>query len=201
MFNKAVIQKYIEEISLFEEVKLEDIPDIDLYMDQVNIFFEKKLSYLKRNEEDKLLTKTMINNYTKAGILMPSNKKKYTPQHISLLILIYKLKQILSINDIVALFKPLLSKLKNEESYEFINTIYSISQEVNLDKYDYQFDNLCEHKIKLIEDKCNEIEIDEKEFLEWFLLVMLLVNQASLQKRLAEKIIDDYFKKILNNIR
>nr|WP_054695293.1 DUF1836 domain-containing protein [Syntrophomonas palmitatica] len=65
MFNEKEIARCIDEISLFDEVKLNDIPDIELYVDQVYAFIDKKLSHLKRNDKDKLLTKTMINNYTK----------------------------------------------------------------------------------------------------------------------------------------
>ena len=67
----------------------EDIPSIELYMDQVTTFMDRYLSKNKRTEEDKTLTKTMINNYTKNDLLPPSNKKRYSKEHIILLIYIY----------------------------------------------------------------------------------------------------------------
>ena len=63
-----------------------DIPNIDLYMDQVTTFMETKLSGYKRNDKDKILTKTMINNYTKNELLPPPEKKRYSKEHIILLI-------------------------------------------------------------------------------------------------------------------
>ena len=57
--------------------------------------------------KDKLLTKTMINNYAKAGILIPPRQKKYSRQHIETLLMLYNAKQILSINDISLLFSIL----------------------------------------------------------------------------------------------
>ena len=48
----------------------DDIPNIDLYMDQVTTFMEKELASSKRHEDDKILTKTMINNYAKNNLLL-----------------------------------------------------------------------------------------------------------------------------------
>ena len=78
----------------------EDIPSIELYMDQVTTFMDRYLSKNKRTEEDKTLTKTMINNYTKNDLLPPPNKKRYSKEHIILLIYIYYFKNVVTINDI-----------------------------------------------------------------------------------------------------
>ena len=74
--NKEDVKDIIKKQSKEEKIQLEDIPELDLYMDQVIQLFEKKLSSSKRNEEDKVLTKTMINNYAKAKLLMPIKNKK-----------------------------------------------------------------------------------------------------------------------------
>ncbi len=85
----------------------EDIPRIELYMDQVTTFMDTQLADSKRYPDDKILTKTMINNYTKNHLLPPSVKKKYSREHLYLLILIYQLKNMLSITDIQNLIEPL----------------------------------------------------------------------------------------------
>ena len=70
----------------------EKLPDIDLYMDQVLSFINDRTRYLSRNpNEDKLFTKTMINNYAKTKILPPPVKKKYSREHVLMLIFIYYL--------------------------------------------------------------------------------------------------------------
>ncbi|WP_242845216.1 DUF1836 domain-containing protein [Clostridium novyi] len=114
--NNEYLNSFIENLHLEDNIKLSDIPDLDLYMDQVITLFDDKLSNLKRNEDDKILTKTMINNYTKAKILIPPVKKKYSKNHIILLILIYYLKQNLSINDISLLFKDVIKDLSDSEN-------------------------------------------------------------------------------------
>lgn len=200
MFNQNEMSRIIDEVLLFEEVPLIDIPDIDLYVDQVNAFIDKKLAHLKRHDKDKLLTKTMINNYTKAGLLMPPSKKKYTREHIALLILVYSSKHILSINDISMLFAPLLGSAEGRPGYDennlkdWIDEIYALTQAINRD-YANDFSSICVSKLESVKEMTSDIECEEKEQLEWFLMVMFLVSQAAMQKRLAEKIIDKYFKK------
>lgn len=108
-------EEIVDRLNLTEEVRIADIPDIDLYMDQMLTFLNGKLDPLKRDPEDKLLTKTMINNYTKQQLLMPPKNKKYNKEHILLLILIYQLKNVLSITDIQHLFHPILNDMTTTE--------------------------------------------------------------------------------------
>lgn len=87
-----------------------EIPDIDLYMDQVTTFMNQHLSAFARDpENDKILTKTMINNYAKSDLLVPPVRKKYGMDHMILLLFIYYLKNFLSINDVARILDPLRS--------------------------------------------------------------------------------------------
>ena len=70
--NKELLENIIEKESQKSSLVSKDIPDLDLYMDQIMTLFETHLANNKKNEEDKLLTKTMINNYTKNHLLPPS---------------------------------------------------------------------------------------------------------------------------------
>lgn len=168
-----ILKEYIE----IEDISADKIPNIELYMDQVTTFIEDNLKYYKRNDEQKIMTKTMINNYIKDKILDPPNKKKYNKNHLILLILIYYLKPILSINDIGLI-------LKNKQGY--IADIY--------DKFiDYKkisgnkFYNDMENFIK-------DIQKNEDDDTSLILFLLNIINEASQRKYLAEKIIDLYFK-------
>lgn len=200
MFDQKEMSRIIDEVLLFEEVPLKDIPDIDLYVDQVNAFIDRKLAHLKRHDKDKLLTKTMINNYTKAGLLMPPSKKKYTREHIALLILVYSSKHILSINDISMLFDPLLNpgegkpRCSDEDLRDWIDRIYDLTQAIN-HGHTNDFNSVCAGKMDAVKEMTADIDCEDGEMLQWFLMVMFLVSQAAMQKRLAEKIVDQYFKK------
>ena len=96
---KRAIVDLLEKLNTINYVKPEVIPNIELYMDQVTSFIEDQLSDSKRRSDDKLLTKTMINNYTKNNLLPPPIKKKYSKDHILLLLLIYYFKGVLSVGD------------------------------------------------------------------------------------------------------
>lgn len=187
------LHKILEEISLFNEIDIRDIPCIDLYMDQVTTFFDDKLGHLKRDEKDSILTKTMINNYTKDKIIIPPKSKKYSKNHMILLILIYHLKQILSINDIKSLLAPLTKEMAVSEndniSLEEIYTTFIGIKKEELEKFNKDFEN----RYSSIKENLSEKNKVDYPKLELLLLVLALTTQAYTQKRLAEKIIDTYF--------
>ena len=104
----------------FHIPRWEELPNIDLYMDQVVSLIEEHLTNLvssKDNKDDKVITKTMINNYVKHGILTPPINKKYNRTHLARLIVICILKQVYSINDIDSLIKLALETSGIEISY------------------------------------------------------------------------------------
>ena len=86
------LKEVLEKLQTMDYVKPEALPNIDLYMDQVTTFMDTQLASTKRHEEDKILTKTMINNYAKNNLLPPPNKKKYSKDHILTLLFIYYFK-------------------------------------------------------------------------------------------------------------
>ena len=80
--SENLLESILESLSRIDYIHAEDIPNIDLYMDQVTTLMDSGLSSSKRYEEDKILTKTMINNYAKNNLLPPPDKKKYSREHI-----------------------------------------------------------------------------------------------------------------------
>lgn len=95
-----------------------DIPRIELYMDQVLTLFDEGLAGNKRRPEDKLLTKTMINNYSKEHIILPVKGKKYSREQLMQLLCILNLKQALSLGDIKALVAAESGKISFEQAYQ-----------------------------------------------------------------------------------
>lgn len=95
----------------FSIIDVDDIPKIDLYMDQVLTFLGERLKRTARKSDaDKLLTKTMINNYVKNKVMIPPIKKRYGRDHILLLLVIYYMKSFLSIDDIKKIVGPVSDK-------------------------------------------------------------------------------------------
>lgn len=185
--NKEDVKDIIKKQSNEEKIQLEDIPELDLYMDQVIQLFEKKLSSSKRNEEDKVLTKTMINNYAKAKLLMPIKNKKYSKEHLILMSLIYDFKGALLISDIKLLLDEIVKGYENDEEYNI--------RELYLD-----YLNNCSEDNEEIEKYLNEkVEkifkgSDKEDFKEKFLLVSTMINMSNIYRKIGEKLIDKYFK-------
>jgi len=200
MIDEKELSRLIDKISLSDEIKLTDIPDLDLYIGQVQDFLTNKLSHLKRSEKDKILTTTMINNYTKDQLLMkPTKSKQYTKQHIILMILLYYLKQILSLDDIKRIFEVILKDMSTtDDDVIRLEDIYSVFVDLRNDELN-NFSDAISKNLSAVQDKIKNINIQnsaneakDREMAEWFLLVITLVAQAHAHKRLAEIIIDTY---------
>ena len=113
--NKETLETLVEKESQKSSITSKDIPDLDLYMDQIMTLFETHLANHKKNEDDKLLTKTMINNYSKAKVITPVKGKKYTKEQIIQMLIIYQLKNNLSIQEIKDLLTPIY---ENNDDFE-----------------------------------------------------------------------------------
>jgi Domain of unknown function (DUF1836) len=174
---KEQIKPLLDQIMEQSDIEIADIPKIDLYMDQVITLFENALGTSKRLPEDKLLTKTMINNYTKDKILMPAKNKKYTPEHIVQMALIYHLKQSLLIGDIKNLFQATLHQ-NDVDLWPVYQTFLEQKKE--------QSDSLRE-QIEA-QTASQESKLNDKE--QTLLTILSLIEQANTYKRLAEKLID-----------
>ena len=94
-----------------------ELPEIDLYLDQVVNYIEKYLGQYNVNKEDKIITKTMINNYVKQGIMPAPEKKKYSREHIAYLIVICVLKQVYCISDIGKLIALTIQYFELSKAY------------------------------------------------------------------------------------
>ncbi len=182
----ADILKRLDNLSY---IKLDKIPEIDLYMDQVTSFMEDHLKKAKRSPEDKALTKTMINNYAKNNLLPPPVRKKYTKEHILLLLFIYYYKNLLSFNDIEQLFRPITAKHFNSGATPPLTDIY---QEV-FSLEDDQMERLKEDvKIKFEASRAtfSDAEEADREYLQLFAFISELSFDVYLKKQMIEMMID-----------
>ena len=130
----------------------------------------------------------MINNYAKAGLLIPPQNKKYSKENMILLIMIYRLKQLIPINDIDRLFAPLFQGMKGDPG--FLERIYDIFLEMEQERYAKLEKAVLQELDSL--NSMEKLQQEEEQAGKCFLLVMLLLSRAETEKRLAEKIIDSY---------
>ncbi len=89
-------------------------PAIELYMDQVISLLEENVSLFYEDSSVKPVTSTMINNYVKQKIIVPSKNKKYQREHLAYLYVLFLLKPVLSLTDI----SRSISLLQNSDNYE-----------------------------------------------------------------------------------
>lgn len=105
------------------------LPDIGLYMDQVQTYIDKQLTLYRRDEKDRLLTSAMINNYIKDDMIPRAISKKYSPTHLALLIIIGTLKQVLSMQNL----HRLLSTCRDPEDAAALYSLFLSIQKTSLD--------------------------------------------------------------------
>ncbi len=189
------IKDYIAQWCKLDYILPEDIPDIELYMDQVTTFMEQHFSNSKRYKEDKTLTKTMINNYTKHKLMPPPQKKKYNKNQIYLLIYIYYFKNILSISDIQKLLNPLTehfyqsSSISNKVDFpQIYQSLYELEHE-----HHYKIKKSIEETVELALSAFPDLEGTDKDLLQNFTIIALLSYDIFLRKQIIEKMIDNLY--------
>ena len=193
--EKNELMDKFKELNLQNQLTLEEMPELDLYMDQVTQLFDSKFNNSKRTEDDKALTKTMVNNYAKGKLLMSIKNKKYSKEHLILMSLIYNLKGGLSINDIKSSLNKIVTTFENEEKYP-VRELYSLY----LDQYNEDLSDVektIDEKVDNIENMMISENIEEdKEFQKNFLLLSSFINMSNMYRRMGEKLIDEYFNKL-----
>ena len=187
--DKDMINSILESVSRIDYIKPEDIPNIDLYMDQVTTFMEEQLVSSKRYADDKILTKTMINNYAKNKLLPPPEKKRYSKEHVLMLIFIYYFKNILSINDIQTLLNPITDKyFKSQEELD----LTSIYEEVfSMEKG--QIEALQKELVRnyqTAQSTFQDAPEEDQDFLKLFSFICLLSFDVYMKKTIIEQMID-----------
>lgn len=171
-------------------IKAEDIPDIDLYMDQVTTFMESHLKNSTRNpSEDKILTKTMINNYAKNNLIPPPTKKKYTKEHVLLLIFIYYYKGILSISDIQQLLEPITTRFFDTDGDYDLAAVYEEVFGLEREQTDVLKTDIAD-KFKVAEQTFRDAPEESRDFLRMFSFICMLGFDVYIKKLLIEKLID-----------
>lgn len=108
--------RWIHRLEHYEIPSWEELPCLDLYMDQVITLMEQYLSVYQK-EDEKLITPSMINNYVKLGVIPKPYKKRYNRIHLAYLTMVCSLKQVLSISVIQKILPVTLTEPEAESAY------------------------------------------------------------------------------------
>ena len=180
----------LRSIQNIDYIEPDEIPNIDLYMDQITTFMDDHLKSSKRFEDDKILTKTMINNYSKNNLLPPSEKKKYSPEHMVLLLFIYYFKNFLSINDIQSILAPIIKRFFHSENDRNLNTVYEEIFQRQYENIDFEVRDMI-RKLRDSNKAFADIEDDEeRKLLSNFAFICSLSFDIWVKKSVIESIID-----------
>lgn len=190
--NEERLQCLFAYLNSQTHVQPEEIPNIDLYMDQVTTFMEEHLKNTRRYEEDKVLTKTMINNYAKNNLLPPPVKKKYSKEHMLMLIFIYYFKSLLSFRDIEELFRPITAKhftshdssLSLEDIYREVFTL----EEGEMSSIKADISSKFEKAMDTFKDV--SVEDNDRDYLQLFSFICELSFDVYMKMQMIEKLTD-----------
>ena len=190
--TEKLLQDMLANLTQLNYIEPETIPNIDLYMDQVTTFMNQHLAGSKRYEEDKILTKTMINNYAKNHLLPPPVKKKYSREHVLVLIFIYYFKSMLSIKDIDTLLHPVLEKYFQTDSELDLTSIYKEVFSLSDTQLAKLREDLSSSSAAALQTFTDVKDPKERDFLQLFSFLCTLSFDVYMKKQLIEKLIDSF---------
>ncbi len=187
--KENLLDSILDNITRTQSVRIGDIPNIPLYMDQVTTLMNEKLEKSKRYEDDKILTKTMINNYAKNNLLPPPVKKKYEKEHVLVLIFISYFKNILSIRDIEKLLEPITTNyFSHDDSFNICN-IYD--EVFHIEREYIEYLKVDVKQAFELSEKCFEgTDNPDERFLQIFSYICILSFDVYVKKQIIEELID-----------
>lgn len=128
-----VLDKWLNQLEQFSYKDYQELPDIDLYMDQVVTFLDKQLAIFQTSSLDKQITSSMINNYVKGEVVSAPISKKYNREHLALIEEVCTLKQVLTIAEVKQIIDERYRKDENVNKDEIFNHFKDIVNEKNKD--------------------------------------------------------------------
>lgn len=188
------LNSILASLSRIDYIKPDSIPNIDLYMDQITTFMDTQLSQSKRHPDDKILTKTMINNYAKNNLLPPPVRKKYSKEHVLTLIFIYYFKNLLSINDIQSILNPLTEKFFAADAEFNLTDIYEEVFSLESEEVKNLMKDITKKFNTSFQNTFQNAPEEDQEFLHTFSFICMLSFDVFVKKMLIEKIVDQESK-------
>ena len=187
---ESTMKKITQDIRDIHYVDEKSIPDIGLYMDQVIQFLDEHLSDSRRNDDDKIMTKTMINNYAKSGLIPSPEKKKYSAEHVMMLIMIFYYKSFLSISDIDKFLGPVIENHYDKEGAEIsfedvFHEIFSLLGESR-----ENLDGSVDRAIEKAGETFQNVDGKEQDWLQTISFISVLSQDIISRLLIIERLID-----------
>ena len=181
--DREVLKRIAEDATRDEELSVGEIPAIDLYVDQIINLVAEKLKSGSERYADRQLTKTMINNYSKDGLITPVKGKKYNKEQIVQILTVYTLKNTLSIGEIKRLLQGAYSieGFDGEDLAEIYDRYLSLKRENRA------------YSMEILEELTTRYELDVTDERDFMLTVGSLLSLSAFLKNTAQALIDERY--------
>ncbi len=171
--------KWVDELEHYKAPNWDALPDIDLYMDQVITYIERQMTIFSLSADEKLITPAMINNYVKNEVIPRPVQKKYTREHLSHMMAVLNLKQVLSLSDIT----KLLAHETSDKPIQILFDQFNAIQDEALRKTSVRV----REALEKIDGEPSEEDIEKR----LSLLALKLSLEANASRIAAKRILDE----------
>ena len=175
-------------------ITTQDLPDMDLYIDQVSTVFQKFLDKLDGSLADKYVTKPMINNYAKRGLIARPDGKRYTRDHMVMIAMVIYLRSIFKMEDISKIMKPLIDNYSSEYDDTISpELVYSLAQKATENSRQEFFSGIDE-SVSVMKSQIEDTDLADDQSMEVLVLILTLAMRAEMEKYLADRLMKVYFE-------
>jgi len=178
--EKNELEAIVREAVRDADLRPEEIPAIDLYLDQITSLMAEKLKEGSPRFEDRVLTKTMINNYSKDGLISPVKGKKYSRDQILQMLLVYSMKNTLSIGEI----GRVLQNIYALPSYNGTMLCDTYNRFLDIKEYERQM------AAPMILDFVDRLGLDPKNDADFFTLILSLASFSAYVKSMVQALLE-----------
>lgn len=178
--EKKEIEALVADAVHDADLRPEEIPSIDLYLDQITSLMTDKLKEGSDRFCDRVLTKTMVNNYSKDGLITPVKGKKYSKEQILQMLLVYSLKNTLSIGEIKRILQNVYA-LPDFDG-EMLESVYLRFLEIK----ELERRELCDLLLSFLE----KTGLDPANDADFFTLILGLASMSSYLKNIVQALLE-----------
>jgi hypothetical protein len=175
-------------------IATQDLPEMDLYIDQVSTVFRKFLDKLDDSFAEKYVTKPMINNYVKRGQIARPDGKRYTKDHMVMIAMVIYLRSIFKMEDISKIMKPLIDNYSSAYDDTISpELVYALAQEATENRLQ-EFLSGIDESVSVIKREIEDTDLADDQSMEVLVLILTLAMRAEMEKYLAERLMKVYFE-------
>ncbi|MDE6408238.1 MAG: DUF1836 domain-containing protein [Anaeroplasmataceae bacterium] len=186
-----ILGKWLDELSKFSYKDYKDLPDIDLYMDQVVTFLDKQLAIFQTSSLDKQITSSMINNYVKGEVVSAPISKKYNREHLALIQEVCTLKQVLTIAEVKQIIDERYRKedLPKDEIFDHFKTLVNEKNKEAVDLTKSLLDNIEQNDLRALTDLSVDLALTASAFISISKRILFLnrLYQQDLENKKKDK--------------